>query len=93
MKSYYDLENKEKKELKKIFKKTLGERNIYLFYILFWFAFIALNIFDILTFEMSTFKTHLSDKTYLLFFVPATVLSIYYNFAFRQYIKTKNNIH
>lgn len=31
MKSYYDLENKEKKELKKIFKKTLGGRNIYLF--------------------------------------------------------------
>lgn len=31
MNSYYDLENKEKKELKKIFKKTLGEE-IFIFF-------------------------------------------------------------
>jgi len=93
MRSYYEIENKEKAELKKTFNKTPGGKSIRFFEVFFWVVFIILNIFDMFTLELGEFKIPFDDKIYLIFFIFAIIFSIYYEFSFRQYIKIKNNIN
>ncbi len=100
MKSYYEIESKQKQDLLCEFNKTPGGKEInkrnYIFSI-FWFC---LMIISIITGEIyidfyydALFKlSHYFEQLSLMFFVLYIAGLAYKRFAFRGYIKTKHKI-